>query len=134
MLKVYKKDEGKFYKIQILNTETEIYQSYMTDKEYNIPIHENYKTNIKTMGYKNIDDFLKTLKHKRFLGDEINIAEQKELERIGFIKLGADRIKKVGQINTKDFEDMIEKLSDYGMGFVDAQNSIIGEYLYNMEK
>ena len=134
MLKAYKKDKGQFYKIQILNTETEIYQSYMTDKEYNIPIHENYKTNIKTMGYKNIDDFLKTLKHKRFLGDEINIAEQKELERIGFIKLGADRIKKVGQINTKDFEDMIEKLSDYGMGIVDAQNSIIGEYLYNMEK
>lgn len=134
MLKVYKRDEGNFYKIQILDTETENYQSYMTDKKYNIPIHENYRTNIKTMGYKNTDDFIKTLKQRKFLGNEINLAEQEELERIGFIKLGADRIKKAERINTKDFEDVIEKLSYYGMGFVDAQNSIIAEYLHNIGK
>ncbi|HSH51777.1 MAG TPA: hypothetical protein VK982_08650 [Bacteroidales bacterium] len=134
MLKVYKRDEGNFYKIQILDTETENYQSYMTDKKYNIPIHENYRTDIRAIGYKNIDDFLKTLEKRKFLGDEINFAEQKELERIGFIKLGADRVKKAERINTKDFEDIIEKLSNYNMGFVDAQNSIIAEYLHNIEK
>ena len=134
MLKVYKEDRGKFYKIQILNTETGNYQSYITDKEYNIPIHENYKTDIKTMGYKSIDDFIQTLKQRKFLGNEIDITEQKELERIGFIKLGSDRIKKANRINTKDFEDIVKKLSKYGMGFVDAQNSITAEYLYNSRK
>lgn len=134
MLKVYKRDEGNFYKIQILDTETENYQSYMTDKKYNIPIHENYRADIRAIGYKNIDDFLKTLEKRKFLGDEINFAEQKELEKIGFIKLGANRIKKAERINTKDFEDVIEKLSYYGMGFVDAQNSIIAEYLHNIGK
>ena len=73
-----------------------------------------------------------TKKERNFLGTEVNYKDQKESERIGYINLGIERIKRNNRINTKDFEDIIIKLCDYGMGFVDAQNCIIESYLHSM--
>lgn len=72
---------------------------------------------------KNIKVFKRELKNRN----------EKESERIRYINLGVERIKLNNRINTLDFEDVIEKLSGYGMGFVDAQNCIIETYLYNKE-
>jgi len=71
---------------------------------------------------------MKALKERKLLGQEIDYQEQKESERIGYIKLGIERIKRHERINTNDFEDVINKLSSYGLGFVDAQNQIISAY------
>lgn len=51
-------------------------------------------------------------------------------ERLDLIKEGVERIKSAGRINTTDFEDICNKLADYGMGFCDAQNVITAAYLH----
>lgn len=56
---------------------------------------------------------------------------QKEQERINLLNDGVQRIRDNNRINTRDFEDIITKLSSHGMGYVDAQNQIIAMYLYN---
>jgi len=64
----------------------------------------------------------------------IDYKEQNKDEKLRYIKLGVERIKKAGRINTTDFEDICNELSNYGMGFCDAQNVIIANYLMEVQQ
>ena len=120
--------------IKIIDTETGEFTQYNTDKNIGFPFGIPCITTVLKMGYKSVDECLKTLKERNYLGYEIDNAEQKESERIGYINLGVERIKRVGRVNTKDFEDVCNKLSGYGMGFCDSQNSITACYLHSLEE
>lgn len=84
------------------------------------------------MGYDSVKACIKELKHRDFLGQEIDYNEQKSSEKYGWINLGIDRIKRAKRVNTDDFKDVIEKLKAYGLGFVDAQNSIVAAYEHSL--
>lgn len=135
MIKVYKRDiEGKDWsEIKVVNMETGDYTSYNQDKNIGYTFNK-YQSNITEMGYRSVKDCIKTLKSRNFLGKEIDYKAQRESERIGLIKLGVERIRSYNRVNTKDFEDIIEKLKGYGMNFVDAQNIIIAAYEHQHSK
>ena len=130
MLKVFKKEvnTNNSYEIRIFDMENGEFTHYFQDKTIGFTF-SSYNTTVYKMGYKSIEDCLNTFKKRGFLGKEIDYEQQKELEKIGLINLGIDRIKRKGRINTNDFTDVIEKLQKYGLGFVDAQNIIIASYL-----
>ena len=133
-VKTYVKDckNYSWNEIKIIDTETGEFTQYNTDKSIGFPFGNPCITTVFQMGYKSVDEFLKTLKERNSLGYEIDYKKQKESERIGYINLGVERIKRAGRINTNDFEDVCNKLSKYGMGFCDAQNSITACYLHNI--
>ena len=56
-----------------------------------------------------------------------------ELEKIGYIKLGIDRIKRAGRINAADFKDVIEKLKKYDIEPTDSERMIIESYLSSVQ-
>lgn len=132
MIKIFKNERNDYNEIRVINDETGEYTSYLQDKVIGFT-YSIYNTNIFDMGYKSAKECLKTLKERKFLGIAVDYKEQKESERIGYIKLGAERIKRAGRINTNDFEDICNKLSNYGMGFCDAQNCITEAYISNKE-
>jgi hypothetical protein len=129
MIKAFKKNLKNFSydEVRIIDTDTRKFTSYMQNKEIGF-IFSKYETNIINMGYKSVDECIKTLKERGCLGNEVDYTEQKLSEKIGLINLGIERIKKHNRINTLDFEDVIYKLSDYGLGYTDAQNQIIANY------
>lgn len=133
-IKVYKKERESqnWDEVKIINMETGEFTSYMQDKKLGFPFSTT-NTNITNMGYTNVKECIKTLKQRNFLGDEVDYNKQKESERLGYLNLGVRRIKNNNRINTKDFEDVIEKLSSYGMGYVDAQNQITAMYLHEKQ-
>jgi len=120
--------------IKIIDIETGDFTQYNVCNTIGFSFGDPWKTSVFEMGYTSVKECLKTLKERNYLGYEVNYAEQKESERIGYIKLGVERIDKAGRINTKDFEDVCNKLSGYGMGFCDAQNSIIECHLHSLEE
>ena len=130
MIKTFKKElkNYTYNEIHLINTDTGEFTQYMQDKNIGF-IFSDYNTNVFKMGYKSIEECLKSLKERNLLGQEIEYTTQKETERIGYIKLGVERIKRAGRINTNDFEDICNKLFKYGMGFVDAQNVITEAYI-----
>ena len=129
MIKVYKSESENWNGITIINTETSNIKMYRVAKEGWI-IGNVWSKNAIEMGYNNLTECIKILKDRNFLGNEIDYKEQKESERLGYIHLGVERIKLNNRVNTKDFEDIIQKLSAYGMNFIDAYNTIIGNYEY----
>lgn len=133
MIKVFKKDYKQWNEIKIINMETGEFTSYNQHKTIGFPFGKPYETTVQQMGYKDVKSCLKELKNRNFLGQEISYSEQMENEKNGYIKLGADRIKRHKRINTNDFKDVIEKLKNYGLGFVDAQNIITATYLNSIE-
>jgi len=118
--------------IKIIDFETGEFTQYNTNRNIGFPFGNPYSTTVFKMGYSSVKECLKSLKERNILGYEIDHAEQKESERMGYINLGVERIKRAGRINTNDFEDVCNKLSNYGMGFCDAQNSIIECHLHNV--
>lgn len=133
MIKCFKREESanNNYEIKLINFENGDFTQYFQDKNLGF-IYSTHKTNIKNMGYKSIKECIKTLKQRGFLGQEINLEEQKKSEKIGYINLGIERIKRAGRINTNDFKDVVEKLKNYGLGYVDAQNVIIEAHLHSI--
>jgi len=136
MIKTYVKEYKNhgWNEIKIIDFETGDFTQYNVDSCIGFPFGTPWKTNIFEMGYKSVNECLKTLKERNLLGHEVDYKEQKESERIGYINLGVERIKRAGRINTKDFEDVCNKLSKYGMGFCDSQNSITAFYLHRLEE
>lgn len=120
--------------IKIIDFETGAFTQYNVCNAIGFPFGTPWKTTVFEMGYTSVKECLKTLKERNFLGYEVDCKEQKESERVGYINLGVERIKRAGRVNTKDFEDVCNKLSGYGMGFCDAQNSITECYLHSLEE
>jgi hypothetical protein len=131
MIKTFKKELNShdYNEIRIINLESGEFTHYFQDKNIGF-IFSDYTTTVFEMGYKSVKECIKELRSRGLLGQEVDYKEQKESERIGYIKLGVERIKRAGRVNTNDFEDVITKLSKYGMGFCDAQNVITETYLY----
>lgn len=135
MKKVFKEDKGQNYQIKIIDLEKNTITLYSQDKNYGLGFvfGKPFTQTIEEWGYKSPNDYIKKLKARGILGVEVDYEEQLRSEKIGFINLGVDRIKRHRRINTKDFEDVIKSLSKYGLGFVDAQNTIIASYLHSIE-
>jgi len=133
MIKTYVKESKNSgnNEVKIINLETGAFTQYNTDGKIGFPFGNPYNTTVFEMGYKSVNDCLKTLKERNFLGYEADYRKQKESEMIGLINLGSIRIENAGRINSNDFEDITLKLSDYGLGYVDAQNQIIANYMSN---
>jgi hypothetical protein len=119
------------YEVRIFNMESGEFSHYYQDKNIGFTFSE-YTTTAADMGYKSINDCLKQLKHRFDLGQEVDYQEQLRSEKIGWINLGVERIKRNKRVNTRDFEDIIQKLSKYGLGYCDAQNQIIATYEYSL--
>jgi hypothetical protein len=133
MIKAYKRilKNYDYDEVKIINLETGEFIQYMQDKSIGFKFSQ-YKTNIKDMGYKTVTECIKELKQRGLLGEEIDYKEQLKSEKVGLINLGIERIKRHNRINSKDFEDIILKLSDYGLGYCDAQNQIIATYQHSI--
>jgi len=136
MIKTYVKEYKNhgWNEIKVIDLETGEFTQYNVCNTIGFPFGTPYQTTVFEMGYTSVNECLKALKERNYLGYEVNNAEQKESERIGYIKLGVERIKRAGRVNTKDFEDVCNKLSGYGTGFCDVQNSITECYLHNLDK
>lgn len=132
MIKAFKiKQTGKdWHEVKLINMETGEFTSYTTHKKLSFPFGVSYTTTVTDMGYKNVTECIKTLKSRNMLGQKVDYKEQRESERLGYIQLGVERIKRTNRINTLDFEDVIKKLANYGMNYVDAQNVITENYLH----
>lgn len=135
MKRVFKEDNGQDYQIKVIDLETNTMTLYHQDKSYGLGFvfSELFTKTIQEWGYSSANDMIKKLKKRGLLTNEVDYEEQLKSEKIGFINLGVDRIKRHNRINTNDFKDVIEKLSNYGLGFVDAQNTIIASYLNSIE-
>jgi hypothetical protein len=135
-LKVFRNEVHAITEIKAINIKTGVLFSYHIfdiNKNSNVPYGRILKYSIKKLGYKNVDECLKTLNEKGLLGTEIDYKEQQQKEINGYLTLGVQRIKIAGRINTKDFENIIVKLEKYGMNYVDAQNTITENYLQECE-
>jgi tRNA 2-selenouridine synthase SelU len=83
----------------------------------------------KQMGYIDLNDAIKKLKRRQLLHEELNIDEQIESERIGFVKLGAFRLSRNIHV-----DDVIEKLIDnYDMNKEEAEKQINDLYNNNLK-
>lgn len=138
MKKVYKevvnastKDMKDVFQIKIIDTEKETFTTYFQTSNLGFPFGKKFTQNITDMGYADTKDCIKKLTERGLIHKKnlVDYQEQLESEKIGYINLGIDRIKRHGEINTKHFMDVIENLKEYGLSFVDAQNIIIGGYL-----
>ena len=127
------KDMKDIFQIKIIDTDKETFITYYQTSNLGFPFGKKFTQNIKDMGYIDTKDCIKKLKHRKLLTNEVDYEEQLESEKIGYINLGIDRIKRHGEINTKHFEDVIENLKEYGLGYCDAQNIIIGGYLNEVQ-
>lgn len=135
MKRVFKEDRGQDYQIKIIDLENNTMTLYHQDKNYGLGFvfSEPFTKTIQEWGYASCNDMIKKLKKRGLLTNEVDYEEQLKSEKIGFINLGVDRIKRHGRVNTKDFEDVIKSLSKYGLGYTDAQNTIIASYLNSIE-
>jgi len=139
MIKAYKSkcnntfSENDDYEIRIINLETGAFEHYCQDEKIGF-IYSHYNTTVFDMGYTSVKECLKTLKERNMLGEEVDYKEQRNSEKLGYLQLGVERIKRAQRVCTTDFEDVCNKLSKYGLGFVDAQNQIIGLYEYQLEE
>ena len=133
MLKIFRQETSnkKYYELRVFDMENGDFTHYMQDKEVGF-IFSYYKTTVIKIGYESITDCMKQLKSRNLLGSEIDYKEQRESEKIGWINLGVLRIKRKNRVNTIDFEDVIQRLSEYGLNYVDAQNQIIASYEHSM--
>lgn len=129
MVKAFKRENPyqDYDEVTIINIDNGAFSQYLQDKQIGF-IFDIWNTNYKEMGYKSVDECLKTLKQRNILGKEIDYEQQRQSEKIGYINLGIERIKRHNRINTLDFDDVIKKLADYGLGYCDAQNQIIATY------
>ena len=132
MTKVFIERCNNFDMVKIFDFDFNTMELYKVAKNSGFPFGEKTKYTMEEMGYIDINDAIKQLKKRGLLHEEIDYKEQKNNERIGYLKLGVERIKRAGRCNTNDFEDVIEKLKNYGLGYCDAQNQIIGLWEYEI--
>ena len=130
MKRVFFEEHVGFKTMQMFDTEKQTVTLYQQNKEFGFPL-KKYTYTVEQMGFDTVEQMIKLNKSGRGLyKNEIDYKEQIESEKIGLLKLGAERIKDHCRINTKDFDDVISMLAEYGLGYVDAQNQIIATYEY----
>ena len=110
MKRVFIKEAERMKEVRIFNLNDNTFTFYYHSKNLCFKFGVEKSFSVEVMGYKSIKHMIKELKKRNLLGTEISYQELLELEKIGYIKLGADRIKRAGRINAADFQDVIEKL------------------------
>ena len=133
MKRVFIKEVEKMKEIRIFDLDNNTFTFYYHSKNLGFKFGVEKSFLIEEMGYKSIKYMIKELKKRNLLGSEISCQELLELEKIGYIKLGADRIKRAGRINAADFQDVIEKLKKYGIDPAASQKMIIESYLNSVQ-
>ena len=133
MKRVFIKEVEKMKEIRIFDLDNNTFTFYYHSKNLGFKFGVEKSFLIEEMGYKSIKYMIKELKKRNLLGSEISCQELLELEKIGYIKLGADRIKRAGRINAADFQDIIEKLKKYGIDPGASQKMIIESYLNSIQ-
>ena len=133
MKRVFIKEVEKMKEIRIFDLDNNTFTFYYHSKNLGFKFGVEKSFLIEEMGYKSIKHMIKELKKRNLLGTEISHQELFDLEKIGYIKLGADRIKRAGRINAADFQDIIEKLKKYGIDSIDSERTIIESYLSSIQ-
>ena len=133
MKRVFIKEVEKMKEIRIFNLNDNTFTFYYHSKNLGFKFGVEKRSPIEEMGYKSIKHMIKELKKRNLLGTEISHQELFDLEKIGYIKLGIERIKRAGRINTADFQDVIEKLKKYDMDPIDSERTIIESYLSSIQ-
>jgi len=103
----------------------------MQSKNTRFPFGKPFDSSMEDMGYTSVKECIKSLKGRGLLGEEIALNELKEIERMGYIQLGVERLNRAGVCDCSKIIDVCENLARYGMNYIDAQNQIIG--MYEME-
>ena len=133
MKRVFIKEVERMKEVRIFNLNDNTFTFYYHSKNLGFKFGVEKSFSVEVMGYKSIKHMIKELKKRNLLGTEISYQELLELEKIGYIKLGADRIKRAGRINAADFQDVIEKLKKYGIDPAASQKMIIESYLNSVQ-
>ena len=128
MKRVFIKEAERMKEVRMFDLDNNTFTFYYHSKNLGFKFGVEKSFLIEEMGYKSIKHMIKELKKRNLLGSEISCQELLELEKIGYIKLGADRIKRAGRINAADFQDIIEKLKKYGIDSIDSERTIIESY------
>ena len=133
MKRVFIKEVEKMKEIRIFDLDNNTFTFYYHSKNLGFKFGVEKSFLIEEMGYKAIKYMIKELKKRNLLGSEISCQELLELEKIGYIKLAIDRIKRAGGIDTANFKDIIEKLKKYGIDPGASQKMIIESYLNSVQ-
>ena len=133
MKRVFIKEAERMKEVRIFNLNDNTFTFYYHSKNLGFKFGVEKSFPIEEMGYKSIKHMIKELKKRNLLGAEISYQELFDLEKIGYIKLGIERIKRAGRINTADFQDVIEKLKKYGIDPAASQKMIIESYLNSIQ-
>lgn len=119
--------KGNFDELLQINTESGEVKIYAVDKELDFPFSEYYST-VSEMGYKSIDEMVKTMKNKE-TKKEIDTDAQTKKEIIGLYKLAEHRAKNGGNVfmRLKDgtlYNDISERLKKYGISESESMNKL----------
>ena len=133
MKRVFIKEVERMKEIRIFDLDNNTFTFYYHSKNLGFKFGVEKAFSVEEIGYKSIKDVIQELKKRNLLGTEISYQELLELEKIGYIKLAIDRIKRAGGIDTANFKDIIEKLKKYGIDPGAAAKMIIESYLNSVQ-
>lgn len=133
MKRVFIKEAERMKEVRMFNLDNNTFTFYYHSKNLGFKFGVEKSFSVEVMGYKSIKHMIKELKKRNLLGAEISYQELFDLEKIGYIKLGIERIKRAGRINAADFQDVIEKLKKYGIDPAASQKMIIESYLNSIQ-
>ena len=133
MKRVFIKEVERMKEVTMFDLDNNTFTFYYHSKNLGFKFGVEESFSVEVMGYKSIKHMIKELKKRNLLGTEISHQELFDLEKIGYIKLGIERIKRAGRINAADFQDIIEKLKKYGIDPGAAAKMIIESYLNGVQ-
>ena len=133
MKRVFIKEAERMKEVRMFDLDNNTFTFYYHSKNLGFKFGVEKSFSVEVMGYKSIKHMIKELKKRNLLGTEISHQELFELEKIGYIKLAIDRIKRAGGIDTANFKDIIEKLKKYGIDPGAAAKMIIESYLNSVQ-
>ena len=119
--------QAKYDELIQIDTENGSVKIYAVDSEIGFPFSEYYTT-VSEMGYKSVDEMIKTLKNKK-TKKEINTDEQTAKEISGLVNLAKHRAKNGGNVSMrlKDgtlYNDIVERLKEYGLNENEAMEKL----------
>ena len=133
MKRVFIKEAERMKEVRMFDLDNNTFTFYYHSKNIGFKFGVEKSFSVEEMGYKSMKDMIQELKKRNLLGTEISYQELLELEKIGYIKLAIDRIKRAGGIDTANFKDIIEKLKKYGIDPGAAAKMIIESYLNSVQ-
>lgn len=129
MKRMFKESTNVCDMIKVFDYDNNSITLYNVDRFLGFTFGTPFTQTPKQMGYTDINDSIKKLRHRGLLHIELNIEEQIESERMGFIKLGTFRLSRNLHI-----DDVVEKLvNNYGMNKQEAEKQINDLHNYNLK-